>query len=188
MRGLNELGPSMTSAQPAKWTHPTLGDFSFNYAWSATISLPAFDVFCWDDSNGTYTLQFEVEDESHVPLDEDVEMLLAVVSRHEFLPKQIATALWDDFNDRGPGSPMWWRNSLAEVNEELPHPITCHDDVYQQLDLQEIRVVRLLGHDKRFVEFDFGASFEEEHGVGVLTDGKDILGLGYGWDVRPFKD
>jgi hypothetical protein len=33
----------------------------------------------------------------------------------------------------------------------------------------------------------FEAPFEEEHGVGVLTDGVAILGTGYRYDVTPFK-
>ena len=32
----------------------------------------------------------------------------------------------------------------------------------------------------------FRAAFEDEHGVGVLTDGKKVLGLGYSADVTPF--
>ena len=37
------------------------------------------------------------------------------------------------------------------------------------------------------VELSFHAAFEVEHGVGVLTDGETILGLGYSADVTPFE-
>ena len=37
-------------------------------------------------------------------------------------------------------------------------------------------------------EFRFGPWFEEEHGVGVLTDGQNILGLGYSHDVSLFEE
>jgi hypothetical protein len=43
------------------------------------------------------------------------------------------------------------------------------------------------GYEKPVVELSFHAAFEEEHGVGVLTDGNTILGTGYSVDVRPFK-
>jgi hypothetical protein len=40
-----------------------------------------------------------------------------------------------------------------------------------------------------FGEFlSFHAAFEENHGVGVLTDGETIVGTGYGADVTPFGE
>jgi malic enzyme len=38
---------------------------------------------------------------------------------------------------------------------------------------------------KAIVALSLHADFEEEHGVGVLTDGEAILGLGYSADVLP---
>ena len=43
------------------------------------------------------------------------------------------------------------------------------------------------GYDKPIVELSFGAAFEEEHGVGILTDGAKIIGIGYSYDVTPFE-
>jgi hypothetical protein len=46
---------------------------------------------------------------------------------------------------------------------------------------------RVEGYDKPIVELRFAAAFEEEHGVGVLTDGGKILGTGYSVDVTPYE-
>jgi len=43
------------------------------------------------------------------------------------------------------------------------------------------------GQGKPLVELSFAAAFEEEHGVGILTDGKTIVGIGYTSNVTPFK-
>ena len=44
------------------------------------------------------------------------------------------------------------------------------------------------GYERPVVEMSFAAAFEEEHGVGILTDGKTILGTGYQSSVSLFKD
>jgi hypothetical protein len=33
----------------------------------------------------------------------------------------------------------------------------------------------------------FRAAFEQEHGVGVLTDGQTVLGFGYSGEATPFE-
>jgi hypothetical protein len=42
------------------------------------------------------------------------------------------------------------------------------------------------GCDGPVAELTFAAVFEEEHGLGVLTDGEGVLGIGYVADVQPF--
>ena len=42
------------------------------------------------------------------------------------------------------------------------------------------------GYKKPVAELTFAALFEEEHGVGVLTDGKEILGTGYMGEAAAF--
>lgn len=43
------------------------------------------------------------------------------------------------------------------------------------------------GYDEPIVELSFSAPFEDEHGVGVMTDGQSVLGIGYSCDVTPFE-
>ena len=42
-------------------------------------------------------------------------------------------------------------------------------------------------YPKPIAELTFAAAFDPEHGVGVLTDGKKILGTGYSGDAEQFK-
>jgi hypothetical protein len=46
---------------------------------------------------------------------------------------------------------------------------------------------KVFGYPKPVVELSFTAAFDDEHGMGALTDGTKILGLGYICDVTPFK-
>lgn len=86
---------------------------------------------------------------------------------------------------------MWWHNHLDEVvgvveDVGLPAPAKA-DDLAALLLLQEIRIRRdVLDNEQPIAELSFAAAFEEEHGVGILTDGKNILGIGYSADVTPF--
>ncbi len=40
---------------------------------------------------------------------------------------------------------------------------------------------------KWIAEFNYYAGFDVEHGIGVLTDGVDILGIGYASDASRFR-
>ena len=103
----------------------------------------------------------------------------------------MTAALWDEFNGRGPDSGMWWHGDTEQWVEGLdssglPLP-TKADDLLGLMALSSIVVRRKVdGYDKPVVELSFAAAFEEEHGVGVLTDGKKVLGTGYSTDVTPY--
>ena len=61
-------------------------------------------------------------------------------------------------------------------------------DVPRLMQLTNISIAKpRRGQDKPLAELSFAAAFEEEHGVGILTDGKAIIGIGYSSDVTPFK-
>ena len=86
---------------------------------------------------------------------------------------------------------MWWYGNLKAVAKswkalKLPSPAEARDL------LRALQLMRILvrGGFPTFpvnpiVELSFHAAFEEEHGVGLLTDGESILGAGYYLDVVP---
>lgn len=43
------------------------------------------------------------------------------------------------------------------------------------------------GYDQPCATIMFESTFEPEHGIGMLTDGNRILGIGYQMDVSPFR-
>jgi len=185
----------------ATWDHPKLGKFKFDLvAWHGVAKAPAFDVFTYDDGlgdqrkpNGKYEIAFSGEDESDTPPAPAVALALKVLDAQKELPARVMKALWDDFNGRGPYSGMWWHDDLAQVGEAMEdsgaEPPASADDLRKVLWLASIKVRKEVHRYPRpVVELSFSAAFEEEHGVGVLTDGKKILGLGYSHDVTPFKE
>jgi hypothetical protein len=48
-----------------------------------------------------------------------------------------------------------------------------------------ITIRRPDGRKRPLAELSFHAAFEEEHGVGILTDGRQVVGIGYLADVEP---
>jgi len=181
----------------ATWTHQDLGEFEYEIEWTKPVSMPAFAAFTYDrferhdPSDNTVPLTFDADDEEDTPTDAAAQLASRVVANQNELAKKVLNALWDDFNGRGPRSGMWWHNHLDEVvgvveDVGLPAPAKA-DDLAALLLLQEIRIRRdVLDNEQPIAELSFAAAFEEEHGVGILTDGQSVLGTGYSADVTPF--
>jgi hypothetical protein len=67
-------------------------------------------------------------------------------------------------------------------------PPTAPDDLLAVMQVSAITVHKgVNGDDKPIVELSFRAAFEQEHGVGVLTDGQTVLGFGYSGEATPFE-
>jgi hypothetical protein len=179
----------------ATWTHPQLGTFEYDDdygAWATTVKAPAFDAFKWEqEPTGSCGLLIDADDEDEVPSRAAVAVALKVLAAQAGLPKKVIAALWDDFNGRGGDSGMWWHGDLKEVAAHFgydgrPAP-RRPEDLLSAMDFLRIVVRKEAdGYEKPVAELTFGAVFEEEHGVGVLTDGKDILGTGYMGEAAAF--
>jgi hypothetical protein len=179
----------------SSWEHPELGRFKYDgIGWVRVIEVPAFRAFTYDAGRrkGNCELVFDADDEKDVPSAAAIAVARRVLSEQEKLAPKIVKALWDDFYGRGPESGMWWHGSLDEVtgameDADSPAPASLND-LLALLGPPQIGIhKRVYGIDKPVAELSFSAAFEEEHGVGVLTDGRSILGTGYSADVTPFK-
>ena len=187
---------------PAAWNHPKLGRFRYDGSrWTANVDAPAFDAFKYDHGfdnpprppRGKCELGFDADDVKDLPSDQAVAVAQTVLANQAKLVSIITKALWDDFNGRGPNSGMWWHGDLdqmidaLEFEEDLPRP-KGPDDLLRILGNPTIIVHKQVhGYERPVVEITFAAPFEEEHDVGVLTDGKKVLGTGYSIDVTPFE-
>jgi len=178
----------------ATWEHPKLGRFEHDgMGWTRTVKTPAFKPYRYEGSSTKCELAFEADDESELPSREAVALAERVLANQEALAAQVATAMWDDFTGRGPNSGMYWHgdlNSLADGMEfeETLKPPKKAEDIPRLMMLMNITVTKpRRGQGKPLVELSFAAAFEEEHGVGILTDGKTIVGIGYTSNVTPFK-
>ena len=176
------------------WDHPELGRFKYDgMDWTPKVDVPAFKAFGLGNarrSKGTYELSFEADDEDDVPSPAAAALASKALANQAGLAAKVKAALWDDFNGRGPTSGMWWHGNLDEVAEvaDLDDPPAKADDLLKLMRLSCIQVRKGVdGYNKPVVELSFDAAFEDEHGVGVLTDGETVLGTGYSADVSPFK-
>ncbi len=175
------------------WTHPDFGTFKYDRdddAWVTTVKAPAFDAFTWEqEPTGERKLMIEADDPKDVPSKAAMAVAARVLAAQAELPGKVIRALWDDFNGRSGDSGMWWHGDLKEValmSGRHPAPKRAEDL------LSAMRFVRIVirkdadGYEKPVAELVFSAVFEEEHGVGVLTDGKEILGTGYMGEAAAF--
>ena len=181
------------------WNHPDLGCFTFDKGeWVATVGAPAFNAFGYDPEGGKvavkYELAFEAENKKDIASPAAVELASNVLTNQAELVPKVTNALWDDVSGRGPNTGMWWHNDLAQVAENLkwwrspPPALTGPEDLLAVMQLSSIIVRKSVhGYDQPIVELSFSAPFEDEHGVGILTDGRSVLGIGYSCDVTPFE-
>ena len=173
-----------------KWNHPELGAFEFDHSgWVRPHDFPAFNKFTYEadeESECEFPLVFEAAAETVLPSAAAVAAAQRVIANQKTLVTTIVEALWEDFNGRGPDSGMWWHGDLGSVSENLEEmDLVIPRKPADLLPLLSLSAV-IVRHEDQLVELCFGAPFEEEHGIGILTDGKTVLGTGYSSDVMPF--
>lgn len=180
------------------WDHPQLGRFAHNgAAWVGSIELPAFRAFAYEAENADaargspFELAVEAAGDSNAPSTAAVALIGLLSSCQAELVSHVAAALWDDFNGRGLDSGMWWHNGVEAVGDAARsvglHPPAAPHDLFAPMRLESIFVREgTAGGDAPSIELIFSAAFEPEHGVGVLVDGRTVLGIGYCGEALPF--
>ena len=182
-----------------KWRHPTLGSMVFEtYAWETRFDSPEFAKFTffeYDFDREEYSplIYFRAEDESDFPSPEVAEVGKIIAENHRVLINSALKLLFRDFRGETGSSGMWWHGALDRVHEsllEIPEnlgPLECSEDLYSHLGSPSIIVQPdAYRYDQPCGILRFEASFEREHGVGFLTDGERILGIGDQEDICPF--
>jgi hypothetical protein len=128
-------------------------------------------------------------------------LAVAVSDNERQLVPDVLEAIWSDLNGRGPDSGMWWHGDLPNAHRggnwasavhdslngyALPVP-TCPEDLKKVLEPKDLTIRRHPSLPHQWIaDFNFHAGLDVEHGVGVLTDGVKILGIGYSSDARLF--
>ena len=188
------------------WTDDQLGSFSNDgHGWSRTLPLPGFRAFRYGGLGkpllargiSEIELVFDADDESDIPTVEETAVARRVVDRHEQLIEQGITALFEDMTGAGRNSGTWWHANISQVREIVTSRIVDPDSVAisEPCDLalamgQPSILIQEFGYDydDPCGVINFEAIFEPEHGVGFLTDGVQILGVGFQMDVSPFQE
>ena len=92
---------------------------------------------------------------------------------------------------------MWWHGVLSGefVDQSLPiehvenlRRLKAPDDLFRVLEAYAVSLDEsVCGYEKPCALINFHSSVDEEHGVGFLTDGNRILGIGYSSDPSPYE-
>jgi len=176
-----------------KWSHPNLGEFSYeDEHWSKLISLPSFNKFKLnfnENKCNSDEISFYSEDVDLIPTINSIKLLNLILSNQEKISNMIVKVLWDDFHGTNYNSGMWWHGAFDEVFEYIEKKPTSAEELFNHLSFSCVTINNSteIDDEEPIAEISFEASFEEEHGVSVLTDGIDILGTGYILSVTPFK-
>jgi len=179
------------------WRHGELGAFEYEWdGWKKAVDLPEFRAFRFNrefHDEPLFELKLEAEPDE-LPSTGVIAVALKLVANQQKLVESMKESLWGDFHGREPNSGMWWHGNLDAVNEVLTAEFGKSMQLQEQVEVLAIMVptvvnVRkwVLGHDKPVAEIYFFAAFEQEHGVGILTDGDVVLGIGYSGEARPFN-
>jgi hypothetical protein len=195
----------------SNWSHPRLGTFEHHDIWwRRNITLPSLTSFSYIDaavrayrtSPEPFKLILQCASEDERPNEAMASLAAAILDNESKLVPKLLEAMWEDLNGRGPESGMWWHGDLpnarrggnwasfaANALKELALPIpACPEDLRQILEPMDLTIRRDFSPPQPWIgEFNFYAGFDVEHGVGVLTDGTEILGIGYSADAVRFK-
>jgi hypothetical protein len=192
------------------WSHPRLGGLvQDDIWWRRVITLSSLDSFTYSQQafrRGRPELPFELvlecDAEGEEPTEEMASLAATVLDNEPRLMPVVLEAIWSDLNGQGPDSGMWWHGDLpyaylggnfgSDVYDsltgyELPVP-ACASDLMKVMEPKELLIRRDLSPPKTWLAvLTFHAGFEIEHSLGVLTNGVEVLGIGYGYDARRFK-
>lgn len=199
---------------PDTWNHPRLGTLQNNdLFWEGKIIFPSLDSFTYIDAvvrkyqstHNPFELAFFCDSEDEHPTEEMASLAITTIDNQPQLMPKVLDAIWSDLIGRGPDSGMWWHGDLpnssswtSAVHEiltklELPVP-ACADDLKKVLEPKSLTIRRDdrtlrrgRAPSKQWIaELNFHAGFDIDHGVGVMTDGIQVLGMGYDSDATPF--
>lgn len=182
---------------PSTWTHPELGTFEFDHGWNKELSVPAFNLFryaSWNRRPDAFPeLSFVVPHEHVLPSAEAIGLALAVLTNQTSLARAVSASMWDELNGRGPETGMWWHGIVkGRWGDWQGGPIPeKEEELWEIMRLDSIVIGEGLFPMRRgkvLIDLCFAAAFEEEHGVGFLSDGNEILGIGYFAEADPFTE
>lgn len=184
---------------PKVWEHAEVGRFEYRgLGWHRWVSFPAFKMYSYDSgrlnsrpNNGQYSLAIGARNDTTPPSLGAIHLVNELLENHMVLAEFMRDALWDDINGTGPPSGNWWYGNLTKVREyfecdRLPPPMISND-LLPALQLESVLIDDSgVVYAKPLAEFCFRASFELEHGLSILTDGRAVCGIGYSLEVEPF--
>lgn len=186
------------------WVDSQLGAFTFDeYWWSKTFELNAFSVFTYCDNgyhntsinNRCVKLTIDAEDEEDFPTEDIINVARFTVGNHQNLLREGILALYNDMLGIEVDSGLWWHSEIEHIRESAvgipPDMVSLNtaEDLYAFLGCPSINVTCCAGgYPKPCATINFDAEFDQEHGFGILTDGKSVLGIGRALEIDVFEE
>lgn len=207
MSGYERKFPKEIASAPRKkspppkqptWNHPRLGVFKYDVGdgWFKILNVPAFKAFSHGSKPCSQCqMTFEADSETNVPAQAALAIADRFLTNQDVLVDRIVSALWNDIKGRGPDSGMFWHGEMDTVVEAIQEDfdvtttrLEAGSDLLRLIQPHNIIVrKKVLYYEKPVIELCFSAAFDVEHGLGVLTDGQRIIGIGGSSDVVPFE-
>lgn len=177
----------------ASWAHPELGTFASEAwgGWTRRSTHPAFTKF--KGGGDAFHLTLDTDEPEEEPSADVVAMALSTLANCERLIESGLQALCDDFHGRGRDGGMWWRDGVDQILEILekkdsPEILDGPEKLYDWMSVPSILAqARGMGYPHPCSIISFQSPIDEEHGIGILTDGQDVIGIGYQTDTCPFE-
>jgi len=181
---ISKKNPNQVEKVREPYTHPVVGKFHYDIdfdSWLSCDGFPLLQTFVWRKNSGVCNILIHTEDMIVTPEQKTEYLLTKIVQNQQQIGEGIINVLWDNLNNIGLDSGMWWQEeALESIFKETTTP-QSKEELKKHLHLYELFLHGAIA------EFRFRATFEDEHGLGVLYDGKSIIGVGYVNEVRLFK-
>lgn len=179
------------------WTHQKLGVFLYNgIAWKQERKIEEFKNFTLNspkrpEGNENIILSMYLDEDDEPPSDEMCVVTDKTLSNLNLLLNKCLQLLFDDISGiNNIDSGMWWHNSLDHVNEIIVDKGKLENvsAFYDLLCCPTIKIAEYEGgYDSPCSIIGFDSPIDIEHGIGFLTDGEKVLGIGYKADPCVFK-
>jgi hypothetical protein len=189
------------------WKHPQLGTFTMRarfgrHLWENVLDLPAFAIFKFSRNGrfrGVKKLRCEIvgrESES-TPLKSTIHLCERIAKNQDKLVRNIRDSLFQDINGEGKDSGMWWRHDPIEfavlccefLREKTRFSRVYHPEQIEMLIGGPTITIDQYSSDSKapLAMINVSTYFKDEHGLGVLTNGNSVLGLGYAGEASPYR-
>ena len=183
------------------WKNADLGEFAYsNYCWSRSFNLPGFCRLKYrgffepadGELNAVVPFAILVEDEFCYPQAPAISLARKIIENHGRLLDVSLSALLRDICGDGPTSCSGWHGKFEFVRKlssghDLIGELTVLD-LCDAIGMPEVLIKDATDQShKAIATMAFHCTFEPEHGLGFLTDGNEVLGIGSALDVELFR-